>query len=128
MDPAHHGRSDERRRAPHLHPRQLPPRCRGPYEEAPEGAWPRRHRTAAQGRSQMTRAAAGDTALEAAWNAFPAPARACLENLRPLIHVTAAKPPAAGPLTETLKWGEPAFLTEATKSGTTIRLAWKPAL
>ena len=76
----------------------------------------------------MTRAAAGDTALEAAWNAFPAPARACLEKLRTLIHVTAAKTPAAGPLTETLKWGEPAFLTEATKSGTTIRLAWKPAL
>jgi hypothetical protein len=30
-----------------------------------------------------------------------------------------------GPLTETLKWGEPAFLTEATGAGTTLRLAWK---
>ncbi len=27
-----------------------------------------------------------------------------------------------GPLTETLKWGEPAYLTDATKAGTTIRL------
>ena len=27
-----------------------------------------------------------------------------------------------GPLTETLKWGEPAYLTEATGSGSTIRL------
>ena len=27
-----------------------------------------------------------------------------------------------GPLTETLKWGEPAYLTEASKSGTTVRL------
>jgi len=30
-----------------------------------------------------------------------------------------------GPLTETLKWNEPAYLTEATKSGTTVRYAWK---
>lgn len=29
------------------------------------------------------------------------------------------------PLTETLKWGEPAYLTEATKTGTTIRLDWR---
>ena len=27
-------------------------------------------------------------------------------------------------LTETLKWGEPAYLTEATRSGSTIRLGW----
>lgn len=27
-----------------------------------------------------------------------------------------------GPLTETLKWGEPAYLTEASRAGTTIRL------
>ena len=30
-----------------------------------------------------------------------------------------------GPLTETLKWGEPSYLTEATRAGTTVRLAWK---
>ena len=29
-----------------------------------------------------------------------------------------------GPLTETLKWGEPAHLTQATGSGSTIRLGW----
>lgn len=28
-----------------------------------------------------------------------------------------------GPLTETLKWGQPAYLTEATKAGSTVRLA-----
>ena len=33
----------------------------------------------------------------------------------------------AGPLEETLKWGEPAYLTSVTKSGSTIRVAWKPA-
>ena len=30
----------------------------------------------------------------------------------------------ASPLTETLKWGEPAYLTQATRAGTTLRLAW----
>ena len=30
-----------------------------------------------------------------------------------------------GPLTETLKWGEPAYLTEKTKAGSTVRLAVK---
>lgn len=32
----------------------------------------------------------------------------------------------AGPMTETLKWGEPAYLTPITGAGTTIRLTWKP--
>ena len=30
--------------------------------------------------------------------------------------------PEVGAVTETLKWGQPAFLTNQTKSGTTIRL------
>ena len=34
----------------------------------------------------------------------------------------AAQDAGAGPLTETLKWGEPAYLTEASGSGSTIRL------
>lgn len=47
------------------------------------------------------------------------------QRLRALI-LTTAEETETGPLTETLKWGEPAFLTEATKSGTTIRLGYKP--
>lgn len=42
--------------------------------------------------------------------------------LRALILETAADDPAIGPLEETLKWGEPAYLTSATKSGTTVRI------
>ncbi len=42
--------------------------------------------------------------------------------LRQLILETAAVDPAVGPLEETLKWGEPAYLTSTTKSGTTIRI------
>lgn len=45
-----------------------------------------------------------------------------LLDLRALILKTASENPAIGPLEETLKWGEPAFLTSATKSGTTIRI------
>ena len=65
--------------------------------------------------------------VQAAFDALPAAPRAYLGKLRTLIRDTASKTPGVGPLTETLKWGEPAFLTEATKSGTTIRLGWKPA-
>ncbi|WP_339688451.1 DUF1801 domain-containing protein [uncultured Parasphingorhabdus sp.] len=45
-----------------------------------------------------------------------------LRNLRALILETAAENPAVGPLQETLKWGEPAFLPSASKSGTTVRI------
>jgi hypothetical protein len=44
--------------------------------------------------------------------------------VRDLIFETAADIEGIGPLTETLKWGEPAYLTEATGSGSTIRLGW----
>lgn len=57
-----------------------------------------------------------------AFAAFPEPVRARLLEVRRLIFVTAAETAGVGPLTETLKWGEPAYLTEATGSGSTIRL------
>jgi hypothetical protein len=44
--------------------------------------------------------------------------------VRSLIFETAARVEGVGHLTETLKWGEPAYLTEATGSGSTIRLGW----
>ena len=53
---------------------------------------------------------------------YPLPMRTRLLELRELIYAVAAATKGVGPLTETLKWGEPAYLTEATKSGTTIRL------
>ena len=49
-------------------------------------------------------------------------ARATLLEIRDMIFDTAAKNERIGPLTETLKWGQPAYLTEKTKSGSTIRL------
>ena len=50
------------------------------------------------------------------------PTRKTLLALRKIIFSAASANPDIGPVTETLKWGEPAYLTEATKSGSTIRL------
>jgi hypothetical protein len=56
------------------------------------------------------------------FNEFPKPIRNRLLEVRSLIFETAAKSDGVGPLTETLKWGEPAYVTEASGSGSTIRL------
>ena len=48
--------------------------------------------------------------------------RAPLMQMRALILEIAAEDQRVGPLTETLKWGEPAYLTERTGSGSTLRL------
>lgn len=58
---------------------------------------------------------------------FPREARERLIEIRELIFETAGANSEVGHLTETLKWGEPAYLTEETGSGSTIRLAWKGA-
>ncbi len=42
--------------------------------------------------------------------------------LRELIFDTASKLCNVGPLEETLKWGQPSYLTKQSKSGTTIRI------
>jgi hypothetical protein len=57
-----------------------------------------------------------------AFDAFPAPIGKRLLQVRELIFATAAAHEEVGRLTETLKWGEPAYLTEKTGSGSTIRL------
>jgi hypothetical protein len=53
---------------------------------------------------------------------YPEPVRARLLKIREIVFAVATETEGIGPLTETLKWGEPAYLTEASKSGTTIRL------
>lgn len=65
--------------------------------------------------------------VAAAFEAFPMPVRERLLEIRRLIFQTADRIDSVGPLTETLKWGEPAYLTEASGSGTTIRLGWHRA-
>ncbi len=47
--------------------------------------------------------------------------RVSMTALRELVQNVAAEV-EAGPLTETLKWGQPSWLTEATGAGTTLRM------
>lgn len=61
-------------------------------------------------------------AVAAAFDRFSPPVRRRLLELRRMIFKTAAALDGVSPLTETLKWGEPAYLTEQSKSGSTIRL------
>ncbi len=59
--------------------------------------------------------------------AYPEPIRARLLALRQLIFDTAASTDGVGHLDEMLKWGEPAYLTSQSKSGSTIRIHSKKA-
>jgi len=63
--------------------------------------------------------------VAAAFRRFSADGRAVLLKVRGLIFQTTASNPVIGRLTETLKWGQPAYLTEASKSGSTLRLGEK---
>lgn len=53
---------------------------------------------------------------------YPAPIRAQLFAMRALVFDVAANTDGVGPIEETLKWGQPSYLTSKTKSGTTIRI------
>lgn len=56
---------------------------------------------------------------------YPPNMRSKLLALRELIFQTAASTEGIGKLEETLKWGEPAYVTSQSKSGSTIRIDWK---
>ncbi len=67
------------------------------------------------------------SAVEQAFAAYPTDIRKRLLALRALIFDTAASIPEVGPIEETLKWGEPAYLTAQTRIGSTVRIGWKKA-
>ncbi|MEO9826610.1 MAG: DUF1801 domain-containing protein [Paracoccaceae bacterium] len=60
--------------------------------------------------------------VKAAFEAIPAPSRKVLIAARARLF-DLAEEEGVGPLTETLKWGQPSYLTEVTKAGSTVRLA-----
>jgi hypothetical protein len=68
----------------------------------------------------MRRFASND--VRAVFTAYPPALRAKLMALRELVFDAAARTEGVGALTETLKWGQPSYLTEATGSGTTVRI------
>ena len=59
------------------------------------------------------------------FNSYPQNIKSKLMFLRQLIFDTAASIEGVGEIEETLKWGEPSYLTPESKSGSTIRIAWK---
>ena len=63
--------------------------------------------------------------VAAVFKSYPQKIRAKLMVLRQLILETAAAIEEVGAIEETLKWGEPSYLTPKTKSGSTIRIDWK---
>jgi len=63
-----------------------------------------------------------DPAVAAVFEAYPPRVKARLLRLRDLILETAAETDGVGALEETLKWGQPSYLTPESKSGTTIRI------
>lgn len=62
-----------------------------------------------------------------AFDALPEAKRATLLDVRALVFETAASTPGVGPIEEALRWGEPAYLTSQSRSGSTIRLGIEKA-
>jgi hypothetical protein len=79
---------------------------------------------AANPKSVRRKSASGftDSAVEAVFDAYPKPPKAKLLALRRLILDTARTTKGVGALQETLKWGQPSYLTPETRSGSTIRI------
>ena len=63
-----------------------------------------------------------DPTVRAVFDAYPSDVRESLLHLRSLILQTAAAADEVGTVQETLKWGQPSYLTPKTKSGSTIRI------
>ena len=60
--------------------------------------------------------------FEAKMSAYPDFVKDKMDHLRELVQQTAEETPEITQLEETLKWGEPSFLT---KTGSTLRMDWK---
>lgn len=57
---------------------------------------------------------------------YPQQARRMALALRQMIYEVAENK-GVGPITETLKWGEPAYLTQQSNVGSTVRIGWRSA-
>lgn len=66
--------------------------------------------------------AISDSNVAKVFAAYPATIRAKLMALRAMILETATNLDGVGPIEETLKWGQPSYLTTASGTGSTIRI------
>jgi hypothetical protein len=64
----------------------------------------------------------GDKAVAAVFEGYPASLRRKLTALRELIFKVAGATDGVGRLTETLRWGQPSYLTMESGSGSTVRI------
>ncbi len=64
--------------------------------------------------------------VAAVFDGYPPDIRDRMRAIRALILQTASETDGVGAIEETLKWGEPSYLTSDTGSGSTIRLSWSP--
>ncbi len=81
-----------------------------------------KQKSAGMGVRKKPRANSSDPAVDAVFSAYPKPLKAKLLALRRLIFDTAKSTQGVGALQETLKWGQPSYLTAETKSGSTVRI------
>src|ERR1700759_5027745 len=79
-------------------------------------------KAATKPRTTANPAGGRDPAVDAVFSAYPKPLKAKLLALRRLIFDTARTTKGVGALQETLKWGQPSYLTKDTRSGSTIRI------
>ena len=73
-------------------------------------------------RSARARPAFADADVANVFAAYPDDIRPKLIELRQLILETGAEIDEVGSLTETLKWGQPSYLPQAPRIGTTVRI------
>lgn len=64
--------------------------------------------------------------VKSIFEGYPDPVRNKMLALRELVFEAASTADGVGTIEETLKWGEPSYLTVRPKSGTTIRMNWHP--
>ena len=77
---------------------------------------------AARRAAAKPRAPARNEAVESVFAGYSGPIKSRLLALRRLIFDTADATEGVGALEETLKWGQPSYLTTESKSGSTIRI------
>lgn len=77
---------------------------------------------AAKRTAAKPRASTANAAVENVFAGYPSPVKSKLLALRKLIFDTAKATPGVGALQETLKWGQPSYLTTESRSGSTIRI------